>query len=102
MEKNQGFLHDLEKATNTDELNDAYQRMKAGADLDFRVDLTKYENDPESKQHSFKTQKKILVKMLEKNHLYYNEANIDDADVRELISNSDYKFNKSFYGKESE
>jgi len=40
--------------------------------------------------------------MLDKNQLYYNEANIDDADVRDLISDSDYRFNKSFYGKESE
>lgn len=102
MEKNQGFLRDLEKATNVDELNDVYQRMKAGADLDFRVDLAKYENNPKRKQLSFDDQKKLLIKMLDKNQLYYNEANIDDSDVRDLISDTDYKFNKSFYGKESE
>ena len=37
--------------------------------------------------------------MLNKNQLYFNEDNIDDADVRDLISDSDYQFNKSFYGK---
>lgn len=103
MEKNQGFLHDLQKATTTDELNAIYTRMKQGADLDFRADLDKYENDPERTSLSFEDQKKLLIKLLDKNQLYYNEANIDDANVRDLISDSDYQFNKSFYnGKESE
>ena len=102
MEKNQGYLKDLQKATTLDELDAVFQRMKSGADLDFRVDLAKFENDPESKQLSFEDQKKLLIKLLDKNQLYYNEANIDDADVRDLISDSDYQFNKSFYGKESE
>ncbi|MEK1319337.1 site-specific DNA-methyltransferase [Limosilactobacillus fermentum] len=102
MEKNQRFLHDIQKSTNADELNEVYQRMKLGADLDFRVDLEKYENISERKGLSFDGQKKLLIKMLDKNQLYYNEANIDDADVRDLVSDSDYRFNKSFYGKESE
>ncbi len=103
MEKNQGFLHDLQKASTIDELNTVYTRMKQGADLDFRADLDKYENDPERTSLSFEEQKKLLIKLLDKNQLYYNEANIDDTNVRDLISDSDYQFNKSFYnGKESE
>lgn len=103
MEKNQGFLHDLLKAATTDELNAVYKRMKQGADLDFRADLDKFENDSERTSLSFEDQKKLLIRLLDKNQLYYNEANIDDADVRDLISDSDYQFNKSFYsGKESE
>lgn len=103
MEKNQGFLHDLQKATTTDELKAVYNRMKQGADLDFRADLNKYENDFERTSLSFKEQKKLLIKLLDKNQLYYNEANIDDANVRDLISDSDYQFNKRFYNrKESE
>lgn len=99
MEKNMGYLKDLEKATTIDELNSVYQRMKQGADYDFRVDLNKYENDPKRKSMSFEKQKELLIKMLNKNQLYFNEDNIDDADVRDLISDSDYQFNKSFYGK---
>lgn len=102
MEKNQGYLKDLQKASTLDELDAVFQRMKAGADFDFRVDLTKFENDPDRKKLSFEDQKRLLIKLLDKNQLYYNEANIDDADVRDLISDSDYQFNKSFYGKESE
>lgn len=99
MEKNMGYLKELEKATTIDELNSVYQRMEQGADYDFRVDLSKYENDPERKTMSFEDQKKLLIKMLNKNQLYFNEDNIDDSDVRDLISDSDYQFNKSFYGK---
>ncbi|MGY0243152.1 site-specific DNA-methyltransferase, partial [Limosilactobacillus fermentum] len=99
MEKNMGYLKDLENATTIDELNSVYQRMKQGADYDFRIDLSKYENDPERKSMSLEDQKELLIKMLNKNQLYFNEDNIDDADVRDLISDSDYQFNKSFYGK---
>lgn len=103
MEKNQIFLKDLQKATTIDELNNVYQRMKKDADFDFRVDLDKYENELKRNTLSFTDQKKLLIKMLDKNQLYYNEANIDDADVKSLISNNDYEFNKSFYsGKESD
>lgn len=99
MEKNMGYLKDLEAATNVDELDSVYKRMKQGGDYDFRVDLNKYENDPERKEMSFEKQRDLLIRMLNKNQLYYNEGNIDDADVRELISDTDYQFNKNFYRK---
>ena len=98
MEKNQAFLHELQKATTIEELNDIYNRMKQNADLNFRVDLDKFENDFEHNLLSFEKQKKILIGILDKNQLYYNAGNIADADVH--ISDSDYQFNKSFYNKE--
>lgn len=99
MEKNQGYLKGLQKATTLDELDAVFQRMKVGADFDFRVDLDKYENDVERKTLPFEEQKQLLVKLLDKNQLYYNFNNIDDDDVRDLISDKDYQFNQSFYGK---
>lgn len=99
MEKNQGYLKDLLAAKDINELGTVYKRMKVGADFDFRVDLDKYENDAERKALPFEEQKQLLVKLLDKNQLYYNFNNIDDADVRDLISDKDYQFNQSFYGK---
>lgn len=96
-EKNQGYLKDLLAAENDAQLEAVYARMQAGADFDFRVDLAKY--DELKKGLSFTDRQKLLVKMLDKNQLYYNYANIDDADVRDLISDNDYAFNKSFYGE---
>ena len=96
MEKNQGYLHDLQKATNADELMRVYDRMKENADLDFRLDLEKFEEEL-PKLGSVEERRRELVRILDKNQLYYNYANIDDADVRDLITDSDYQFNKSFY-----
>ncbi|MEO2768074.1 site-specific DNA-methyltransferase [Ligilactobacillus ruminis] len=96
MEKNQGYLHDLQKATNVKELMRVYDRMKENADFDFRLDLEKFEEEL-PKLGSVEERRKELVRILDKNQLYYNYANIDDADVRDLITDSDYQFNKSFY-----
>lgn len=101
MDKNQRFLCDIQRATNIDDLNKVYTKMKSEADLDFRVDLNKYESDLETRTISFDKKRKILIKMLDKNQLYYNEANIDDEEVRNLVSDADYQFNKAFYGEES-
>jgi adenine-specific DNA-methyltransferase len=102
MKKNQIFVDEINQATNEDDLNKAYQHMKKSADLDYRADLEKYENDLDRQELSFDEQKKLLLELLDKNQLYFNEANIDDADVRSLLSDTDYQFNKSFYGKGSD
>ena len=98
MEKNQGYLHDLQKATNVKELMRVYDRMKENADLDFRLDLEKFEEEL-PKLGSVEERRRELIRILDKNQLYYNYANIDDADVRDLITDSDYQFNKSFYNE---
>ncbi|MEY4714676.1 DNA methyltransferase [Lacticaseibacillus paracasei] len=99
-EKNQGYLKNLLAAEDTPVLETVYERMKGGADLDFRVDLAKY--DDEKFDLPFDKRKRLLLKMLDKNQLYYNYADINDADIRELISDNDYVFNQCFYGKECE
>ena len=48
-------------------------------------------------EHSLEEQKKTLIKILDKNQLYFNYSEIDDEYVRELVSDSDYAFNQSFY-----
>lgn len=78
------------------ELMRVYDRMKENADFDFRLDLEKFEEEL-PKLSSVEERRKELVRILDKNQLYYNYANIDDADVRDLITDSDYQFNKSFY-----
>lgn len=96
MEKNGGFVRDVEKAANTTELLAVFDRMKNTADFDFRVDLDKFETELNTFE-SLADQKRELLRILDKNQLYYNYANIDDADVRDLIADHDYKFNQSFY-----
>lgn len=101
MEKNQGYLEDLQKAQTVAELMSVYGRMKENADIDFRLDLDKFEKEIEQFT-SLDDRRRELIRILDKNQLYYNFANIDDENVRDLISDSDYHFNKSFYGEEGE
>lgn len=101
MEKNGGFIRDVEKAANTTELLAVFDRMKNTADFDFRVDLDKFEAELNTFE-SLADQKRELLRILDKNQLYYNYGNIDDANVRDLIADHDYQFNQSFYGNGGE
>ena len=101
MEKNGGFVRDVEKAANTTELLAVFDRMKNMADFDFRVDLDKFKAELNTFE-SLADQKRELLRILDKNQLYYNYANIDDANVRDLIADHDYKFNQNFYRKGGE
>lgn len=101
MEKNGGFVRDVEKAANTTELLAVFDRMKNTADFDFRVDLDKFKAELNTFE-SLADQKRELLRILDKNQLYYNYANIDDANVRDLIADHDYKFNQNFYRKGGE
>ena len=100
MEKNQGYLNDVLGAQDIDELSAVYNRIKENVDFDFRVDLDLFEN--EKSKLSFEDQRNMLVEIIDKNQLYYNEANIDDQNVHDILSDEDYRFNKSFYEEEND
>ena len=102
MPKNMGYLQDLISAKTFDEMHEIYKRMLFGigesqeaADISFKADLHKIEWDTDKVK--FEDQKRLLIKLLDKNDLYYNYSEIDDKNVQKLLSNSDYQFNKSFY-----
>ncbi|MGX7348859.1 site-specific DNA-methyltransferase [Dolosicoccus paucivorans] len=99
MEKSKGYLESVLEAEDTDSLKQIYQLMLENVDLDFRTDLEQVQemlNDA----ISLEDKKRLLVKVIDKNQLYYNYSEIDDANVRELISDNDYVFNQSFYKEE--
>ena len=97
MPKNMGYLQDIIHSKTLDELKVVYNRMLDGtdtmepADISFRADLDKIDW-----LESFNENKRLLIKLLDKNGLYYNYSEIDDINVRELISDNDYLFNKQF------
>lgn len=96
--KNMGYLQDVIHAKDLEELKSVYDRMLAStdtdepADISFRADLSKIDW-----LQGFDENKRLLVKLLDKNGLYYNYSEIDDKNVRDLISDEDYTFNKNFY-----
>lgn len=102
MQKNMGYLQDIISSKTIDELHEVYNRMLSGvegsqesADISFKADLDKIEWD--ATKVKFDDQKRLLIKLLDKNGLYYNYSEIDDQNVREFLSDRDYQFNQSFY-----
>lgn len=102
MQKNMGYLQELITSKTIDELHEVYNRMLSGvedaqkaADISFKADLDKIEWN--ATKVRFDDQKRLLIKLLDKNELYYNYSEIDDENTQELLSGSDYQFNKSFY-----
>lgn len=100
MEKNRGFLKSIRDAKTQNELHELFDFMLEEAEIDFRVDLEAVKDT--FNELSFSDQKKLLIKIIDKNQLYYNYSEIDDANVRDLIEDNDYAFNKSFYDKGGE
>ncbi|USD79320.1 site-specific DNA-methyltransferase [Bacillus safensis] len=100
MEKNRGFLKSIRDARTQTELHEVFDFMLKEAEIDFRVDLEAVKETLH--ELSFDDQKKTLIKIIDKNQLYYNYSEIDDENVRDLISNSDYAFNKNFYNEGGE
>ncbi|AUJ31350.1 DNA methyltransferase [Liquorilactobacillus nagelii] len=102
MQKNMGYLQDIISSKTIGELHEVYNRMLSGvdgsqatADISFKADLDKIEWD--TTKVKFDDQKRLLIKLLDKNGLYYNYSEIDDENVREFLSDRDYQFNQSFY-----
>lgn len=100
MEKNRGFLKAISQSSNLTDLDKVFKFMLNEAEIDFRVDLEEIENSLNSL--SLEEQKKVLIKIIDKNQLYYNFSEIDDQNVRDLISDTDYEFNLNFYEERSE
>lgn len=100
MEKNKGFLTSIQNAETQTELQNIFDFMLEEAEIDFRVDLEAVKDT--LNELSFNDQKKTLIKIIDKNQLYYNYSEIDDENVRDLIEDNDYRFNKNFYDKGGE
>ncbi|WP_312778844.1 site-specific DNA-methyltransferase [Enterococcus sp.] len=101
MEKNTGFIKEIVNVKNMTDLQAIFKRMMETADFDFRVDLEELQKE-NLWQQPIDDQKRILIKVIDKNQLYYNYSEIDDKNVRDLISDNDYEFNKIFYADRGE
>lgn len=97
MDKNSTFIDAVLNSKHSDELKAIFDDMKATLDFDFRVDLKEVAQSIWDEE--FEMQKKILVKIIDINQLYHNYSEIDDETIKSQLSQSDYDFNKSFYGE---
>ena len=92
---NQNYIDEIEAAKTTEALLSIYGKMKSEAFFRYDVDLTKFE-EKEFKKLELDQQKEVLIACLDKNHLYVNLSEMDDATYE--ISDEDKEMNRKFYG----
>lgn len=104
---NDAFIEAIDAARSYEELAKLFDTMKAEAHLNYQVELdnvltAEYEVDGVDHKLGFKDlsldeQKRLLIELLDKNQLYVNASEMDDATLD--VSAEDKAFTKSFYGE---
>lgn len=94
---NQEWIDQIENASTEAELNDIYKKIQSINGINAYLDPSVLnEETGEFEKLAIEDKKKILIKIIDKNTLYYNFSEIDDDNTN--ISSSDKEFTKSFYG----
>ncbi|MDO8127107.1 MAG: site-specific DNA-methyltransferase [Candidatus Brocadiales bacterium] len=93
-EWNEQYISEIKEADTARKLLNIYEKMKREAFFRYDVDLSKFE-EKEFEKLPLKEQKQVLCECLDKNHLYVNLSEIDDATYK--VSAEDKKLNKEFY-----
>lgn len=103
---NAAFIDAIDAASGYDELTKLFDIMKLQAHLNYQIELdsvltAEYEIDGIDHKIGFKDlildeQKRLLIELLDKNQLYVNASEMDDATLD--VSAEDKAFTKSFYG----
>ena len=74
MEKNRGFIKSIINTENQNELSKVFNFMLKEAEIDFKIDLEKVKETLH--ELSLENQKRTLIKIIDKNQLYYNYSEI--------------------------
>jgi len=91
---NEKYMQDIKDADTSRKLLNLYDKMKQEAFFRYDIELSKFD-EKEFAQLPLKEQKQVLCECLDKNHLYVNLSEIDDATYK--VSADDKKLNKEFY-----
>ena len=103
MKYNEAFMERIQAAKNSKELLKIWQEMAEGSFLNWYVNPEVPEEaikDFEAigkEEKGLEKQKKLLAELLDKNQLYVNLSEIDDAQFN--VSKEDKALNKAFYGE---
>ena len=102
MRYNQAFMERIQAAKSTKELLIIWQEMAEGSFLNWYVnpempeEAIKYFEELGKEKNGLENQKRELAKLIDKNQLYVNLSEIDDAQFK--VSKEDKALNKAFYG----
>lgn len=94
MEWNEKYMQEIKDADTSRKLLNIYEKMKQEAFFRYDIELAKFD-EKEFAQLPLKEQKQVLCECLDKNHLYVNLSEIDDATYK--VGADDKKLNKEFY-----
>jgi adenine-specific DNA-methyltransferase len=95
-EFNQQFINQINSSKTSKELTQIWETIKKDGFISYKVNPKEIDdNISEFEQLSLQDQKKFLIEVLDKNHLYVNYSEIDDKDYK--ILEEDKKLNKKFY-----
>ena len=97
MQSNEQYIIQIQTAKNTKQLLTIWDEMQATAFISYKVlpqNINKEITDFEAL--TFEDQQRFLVEILDKNLLYVNKSEINDA--RHKVSEADKEMNKNFYG----
>lgn len=96
MRYNESFIEDIEKTEDTKTLLKIWGEMKERAFFKFSVEMQAFEDNLDAfKDLPLDKQKKTLCEVLDKNQLYVNLSEIDDAEFK--IAKADQQATKDFY-----
>ncbi len=93
---NQEYIDEIEDADTNKKILSVYEKMKKEAFFRYEIDLSKFDVKEFSKLE-IADQKLVLLECLDKNHLYVNYTDINDATYK--VSPEDKKLNKLFFGE---
>lgn len=94
MQWNEQYMTEIKDADSSRKLLSVYEKMRKEAFFRYDIDLSKFEERGFEKL-PLKEQKQVLCECLDKNHLYVNLSEIDDATYK--VSADDKKLNAEFY-----
>lgn len=100
---NEAFMERIQAAKSSKELLKIWQEMAEGSFLNWYVnpempeEAIKYFEELGKEKNGLENQKRELAKLLDKNQLYVNLSEIDDAQFK--VSKEDKALNKAFFGE---
>jgi adenine-specific DNA-methyltransferase len=95
-EWNQAYAKHVQSAKSKKDLQTIWKDMQAKAFLSYRLDVKQFnENAAEFGELSLEEQKRFLLEVLDKNHLYVNLSEMDDETYG--VSEEDKRLNCQFY-----
>ena len=94
IEWNEKYMREVKNANTSRKLVNIYGRMKKEAFFRYEIDLSGFD-ETEFEKLMIEEQKHVLFECLDKNHLYVNLSEIDDATYK--VGTFDKKLNREFY-----